>query len=401
MARVVQKYGGTSLQTTERIRLIADRVIRDQEQSSELVIVVSAMGESTNQLVKLSGEVSSCTSGRETDLLLSAGEQISSALLALAIQERGREAVALTGVQAGIETEDIHGDARITAVHTAKIEKELDAGKIVVVAGFQGCAGNQEICTLGRGGSDTTAAALAAELRADRCEIFTDVDGVYSADPRYISGAKKHTSLDYNHLLTLADLGAEVVHPRAVVHAKEHQIPLVVRSSFHDQEGTNIQHYDRAASPVVGVTFQNGFSRIQVSGEIEEKEILEGLTDAGGLLGKVQLSQRHASIMIKDEYVQEISLLLNKRRNAFGIHSIHHTEGMAAVHVVFGSRDEKRRLAPLLNEKQLVSSGDVYALECHPLVWSAVVPEEHAVGAAQELHDWFMEMESKKASIAL
>jgi len=255
LARVVQKYGGTSLQSTERIRLIADRAIREQEKGTQLVIVVSAMGDATNQLVQLSGEVSSCATGREMDLLLSTGEQISCALLALAIQERGREAIALTGPQAGIETEDVHGDARITDVNTAKIQKELDAGKIVVVAGFQGCSKNQEICTLGRGGSDTTAAALAAELRADRCEIFTDVDGIYSSDPRYISGTRKHARLNYTHMLNLADLGAEVVHPRAVGHAQDHLIPIVVRSSFHEQEGTKVQHESGTASSVVGVTF--------------------------------------------------------------------------------------------------------------------------------------------------
>ncbi|MGP4070068.1 aspartate kinase [Halobacillus sp. B29] len=401
MARVLQKYGGTSLQSTERIRLIADRAIREQENGSQLVIVVSAMGDTTNQLVQLASEVSSCTAGRELDLLLSTGEQISSSLLALAIQERGREAIALTGAQAGLETEEVHGDARITDVNTAKIREELNAGKIVLVAGFQGCAKNQEICTLGRGGSDTTAAALAAALQADRCEIFTDVDGVYSADPRYVLGARKHERLNYTHLLTLAETGAEVVHPRAVAYAQDHQIPLVVRSSFHEQEGTKIQHDSGIAFPVVGVTFQKGLSYFQWRGKIEEEELLAGLADVNSLVGNVQVSNGHTDLIIKEEHGSEMSAWLNENKHKLGINSIQHAEGMTAVHLVFADLDEKRRLAPLLNEKELVPSGDVYRINCAPDAWSVVVPEEYAVEVAQRIHDWFMGLESKKASIAL
>lgn len=393
MAVIVQKFGGKSLQTTDRIKRLADRIIREQKKGNQLVIVVSAMGDATNRLVQLSGEVSSCREGRELDLLLSTGEQVSSALMALALIERGAEAIAMTGAQCGIETECVYGNANITAIHTEKIQQQLDEGKIVVVAGFQGCAGNQEICTLGRGGSDTTATALAAELMADRCDIFTDVDGVYSADPRYITGTEKHPAIDYDSLLTLAEMGATVVHPRAVAHAKEHQTPLVVRSSFSNDEGTMVDPSLRRFTPsLVGLTFQKELAYVHLTGEILEKNLLAEMSDSLGLWkGIIRSVNKEVGLMIKGKDLELALTWLEKNRWKFGIHTIQHKAGKAAVHMVFGSSEEKRKSASLL--KEFLRFDEVLAVDCHPSVWSVSLSEEQVVEFAQKMYDAFFASE--------
>ncbi|CDQ20198.1 aspartate kinase [Halobacillus karajensis] len=389
MAVIVQKFGGTSLQTTDRINRIADRIIREQEKGTQLVIVVSAMGDATNRLVQLSGEVSSCTNGREMDLLLSTGEQMSSALMALALKEKGAEAIAMTGAQCGIETEYVYGNAKITAIHTERIQQQLDAGKIVVVAGFQGCAGNQEICTLGRGGSDTTAAALAAELKAERCDIFTDVDGVYSADPRYITGTKKHTAIDYDNLLTMAEMGAAVVHPRAVAHAKEHQVPLVVRSSFSDLEGTLVDpSRGSSTSSLVGLTIQKELSYLYLTGKMVKGHLFSEMTDSMGLWRRmIRSGNGEPGLMIKDKDLDQTLTWLNKNKERFGIHTIQHTSGGAAVHMVFRNPEEKRRQGSLMEDS--LYWGEAVAIDGYPSVWSVSVSEDQVVDAAQSMYDAF------------
>lgn len=208
MGLIVQKFGGTSVGSTEKIRNAAERVIAEREAGHDVVVVVSAMGKSTDVLVDLAKELTDDPSKREMDMLLATGEQVTISLLSMALQRRGYDAISFTGWQAGMKTEHVHGNARIVDIDESRIKEELSAGKVVVVAGFQGIADDLHITTLGRGGSDTTAVALAAALKADKCDIYTDVPGVFTTDPRYVSSARKLAGISYDEMLELANLGA-------------------------------------------------------------------------------------------------------------------------------------------------------------------------------------------------
>ncbi|MGO0122246.1 aspartate kinase [Desulfothermobacter acidiphilus] len=238
---LVQKFGGSSVADVSRIKRVAERVYSTCLEGHQVVVVVSAMGDTTDELIELAHQVNPSPSPREMDQLLSTGEQVSIALLSLALQALGGDAISLTGAQAGITTDGTYGKASITAVDTQRLRRELEQGRIPVVAGFQGKAPNGDVNTLGRGGSDTTAVALAAALRADICEIYTDVEGVFTADPRLEPAAVKLPCISYDEMLELACLGAVVLHPRAVELAKIHQVPLRVRSSFTTDLGTEIK----------------------------------------------------------------------------------------------------------------------------------------------------------------
>ncbi|MEM9977577.1 MAG: aspartate kinase, partial [Cyanobacteria bacterium P01_D01_bin.2] len=239
MALIVQKYGGTSVGSVERIQAVAERVQATVEAGNSVVVVVSAMGKTTDSLVKLASEISTQPSRREMDMLLSTGEQVSIALLTMALQERGQAAVSMTGAQVGIVTEARHSQARILRIETSRVQRYLEQGQVVVVAGFQGIsdAPDLEITTLGRGGSDTSAVALAASLQADACEIYTDVPGILTTDPRLVPSAQLMSDITCDEMLELASLGAKVLHPRAVEIARNYGVTLVVRSSWTQEPG--------------------------------------------------------------------------------------------------------------------------------------------------------------------
>ncbi|MEH2056902.1 MAG: aspartate kinase [Nostoc sp.] len=240
MALIVQKYGGTSVGSVERIQAVAQRVYKTVKAGNSIVVVVSAMGKTTDGLVKLANEISPNPNRREMDMLLSTGEQVTIALLSMALQELGQAAISMTGAQVGIVTEAEHSRARILHIETTRLSRHINEGKVVVVAGFQGTssAGEMEITTLGRGGSDTSAVAIAAALRANFCEIYTDVPGILTTDPRLVPEAQLMDAITCNEMLELASLGAKVLHPRAVEIARNYGVPLVVRSSWTDQPGT-------------------------------------------------------------------------------------------------------------------------------------------------------------------
>jgi len=238
---VVQKYGGTSVATADRILAIADRVVLNLQRTPRLVVVLSAMGSATDELVSLASQVSDRPVGREMDLLLSTGEQVTVSLLGLALQSRGITAISLTAAQCGIRTDGVFNEARIRSIDTERILSELDTGHVVIVDGFQGISDNNDVTTLGRGGSDITAAALAAALGADVCEICTDVDGVFSADPARVPGATLWPEISYEEAIEMASSGAKVLHPRAAEICMECNVPIHVRSSFHLREGTWIR----------------------------------------------------------------------------------------------------------------------------------------------------------------
>ncbi len=241
MGLVVQKYGGSSVGDAERIKRVAERIVATKKAGDDVCVVVSAMGDTTDELLDLAEQVSPLPPGRELDMLLTAGERISMALLAMAIQSLGMSARSFTGSQAGVITDSVHGKARIIDVTPGRITEAIGKGHIAIVAGFQGVSQDtKDITTLGRGGSDTTAVALAAALHADRCEIYTDVDGVFSADPRIVPDAKQLPTVSYEEMLELAAAGAKILHLRCVEYARRYDVPLVVRSSFSGKPGTLI-----------------------------------------------------------------------------------------------------------------------------------------------------------------
>ncbi|WP_041606366.1 aspartate kinase [Halothermothrix orenii] len=279
MALIVQKYGGTSVGTIERIKNVADRVIKEYKSGNKLVVVVSAMGDTTDKLIKLMKGVTSDPDPREADMLLTTGEQVSIALLTMAIQERGYPAISLTGSQVQIKTNDHHNKAEILGVDNNRLIEELDQGKIVVVAGFQGINSNNDFTTLGRGGSDTTAVALAASLGAERCEIYSDVEGIYTTDPRVVPEAVKLDYISYNEMLELAHLGAKVLHPRSVELAKAYNLKLYIASSFNYKPGTVVKGVDdmEKRRSVTGVTCEKD----------EVKVTVQKVPDRPGVAGKI------------------------------------------------------------------------------------------------------------------
>jgi len=290
MTIIVQKFGGTSVGSTERIRAVASRVIESKMKHQDVVVVVSAMGDTTDDLIKLAKEVSDHPSPREYDALISTGENISAALVAMAIEAQGVPAVSLTGPQAGIYTENLYSKAKITKVDPSRIMGELDAGKVVVVTGFQGINDLNDVTTIGRGGSDTSAVVLAATLGAPVCEIYTDVDGVYTTDPRIVPEATKLAEISYDEMLELASLGAKVLHPRSVECAKENRVQLHVRSSFKPDEGTLVKEDSQMEvnRPVTGATLN----------EEEALITIQKLQDRPGVAGQVFTRLADAAINV-------------------------------------------------------------------------------------------------------
>jgi len=287
MALIVQKYGGTSVGDAARIRRVADRVAATKQAGNDVVVVVSAMGDTTDDLVELATQVSANPPPRELDMLLTAGERISMALLAMAIAERGVTAKSFTGSQAGIITDTLHGKARILDVRAGRITDAIGAGHVVIVAGFQGVSTDHDVTTLGRGGSDTTAVALAAALDASACEIYTDVDGVYTADPRLVPEARKLHAVSYEEMLELAACGARVLMLRCVEYARRYGITLHVRSSFTDAQGTWVRQEDERMEKAIisGVPHDTSEAKVTMV-KVPDRpgiaaRILRGIADQG------------------------------------------------------------------------------------------------------------------------
>ena len=289
MGIVVQKYGGSSVADAESIKRVARRIVETKKAGNRVVVVVSAMGDTTDELIDLANQVSPTPAGRELDMLLTAGERISMALLAMAIGNLGHDARSFTGSQAGVITDGAHGKAKIIDVTPGRIEQALDSGAIAIVAGFQGVSqGSKDITTLGRGGSDTTAVALAAALKADVCEIYTDVDGVFTADPRIVPAARKRDRISYEEMLEMAACGAKILHLRCVEYARRYDMPIHVRSSFSQKDGTwivNETEVDPMEQAIIaGVAHDRSEAKITVVGVPdkvgEAARIFEALSSA-------------------------------------------------------------------------------------------------------------------------
>lgn len=295
---VIQKYGGTSVGSIERIKAVAERVTRTKRSGHDVVVIVSAMSGETDKLISLAHQVSPNPDGREMDLLLSSGERVSAALTAMAIKNLGFPAISLTGRQVGIITDTSHTSAKIERITGESVKKALGKGLIPVIAGFQGITPSSEVTTLGRGGSDLTAVAIAAALRADICEIYTDVEGVYTTDPNIVPDAKKLDKISYDEMLELASLGAKVLQTRSVEFAKKYDVPVVVRSSFTDNPGTLVVKEDRDMEKVVvsGVAYDKNQSKITVT----------AVPDKPGVAARLFQKIADANIVV-DMIVQNVS----------------------------------------------------------------------------------------------
>jgi len=298
LALIVQKYGGTSVADTERIKAVAERVVSVAKEGNQVIVVVSAMAGETDKFVGFANEITDSPDEREMDLLLSSGERITSALMAMAIQKLGHKSMSLTGRQVGIMTDSSHTKAMIEEIEASRLKIALDEGKVPVVAGFQGINELQDVTTLGRGGSDTTAVAIAAALKADACEIYTDVEGVYTADPRIVPDARKLDRISYDEMLEMASLGAKVLHGRSVEFAKKYDVPMVVRSSFNQAPGTLVTKEDgyMEKTVVTGVTHDKNQARITIM----------GVPDRPGIAASIFNAVSDANINV-DMIVQNIS----------------------------------------------------------------------------------------------
>jgi aspartate kinase len=301
VALVVQKYGGSSVQDADRIKKVAERIVRTRKEGHDVVVVVSAMGDTTDELTDLAEQISPAPPAREMDMLLTAGERISNALVAMAIHALGAEARSFTGSQAGMLTTSKHGDARIVQVNPGRLRSALDEGSIVLVAGFQGMSeDSKDITTLGRGGSDTTAVALAAALEADVCEIYTDVDGIFSADPRIVPDAQHLDTVTYEEMLEMAASGAKVLHLRAVEYARRYNVPLRVRSSYNDKPGTLV------AGSIEEIPLENPILTGVAHDRSEAKITVTGVPDTPGMAARIFRTVADAEINI-DMVLQNIS----------------------------------------------------------------------------------------------
>ena len=302
MGLIVQKYGGSSVADADAMKRVASRIVATKKEGHQVVVVVSAMGDTTDELIDLANQITPLPAGRELDMLLTAGERISMALLAMAIKNLGHEALSFTGSQAGVITTSTHGKARIIDVTPSRIKEAINDGAIAIVAGFQGISQDtKDVTTLGRGGSDTTAVALAAALEADVCEIYTDVDGVFSADPRIVSAARKLKSVTYEEMLELAASGAKVLHLRCVEYARRFDLPIHVRSSFSNLEGTWVVK-DQPGGGEMEQAIISGIAH----DKSEAKITIVGVPDRSGVAARIFQSIADADINI-DMIVQNVS----------------------------------------------------------------------------------------------
>lgn len=408
MALVVQKYGGTSVGSPERIRAVARRVAAARRRGDELVVVVSAMGDSTDDLLALAGEVTGSPApgrehARELDMLLSAGERISMALLAMAIREEGAEALSFTGSQAAIITDSAHTSARIVEVRADRVREELARGCIVIVAGFQGVSAAREVTTLGRGGSDTTAVALAAALRADRCEIYTDVDGVYTADPRRVPGARIISEISHEEMIELASAGAQVMHARAVEIAARFGVDVRVLSSFRDDAdggGTLITRNPRRMEELAltGITSARGHAKLVLRGlpaglrtatevlaRLAEAEVpVDMISEHGDPAGRVELQ-----VTTWEEAVPRAREVLDEAVRGLGGAGWDITEGLARVALV-GSGMHGRPGVYARAFRALLDAGvEVHAVSTSAISITLLVPAGSEDDALRALHRAF------------
>lgn len=399
MALIVQKFGGSSVANGERVMNVARRVTSTYANGNEVIVVLSAQGDTTDDLIDKAHEINEVPSKREMDMLLSTGEQISIALMAMAIEKLGFPVISLTGQQVGIRTDCANCNARIENICDTRIRKELDDKKIVIVAGFQGMDDNGDITTLGRGGSDTTAVALAAALSADFCEIYTDVDGVYTADPRVVSNARKLNEITFDEMLEFASLGAKVLHNRSVEMAKKFNVNLVVRSSLNNNEGTLVKEVtDMEKTVVKGVAYDKDIARIAIIAVRDipgvAYKIFRLLADAGVNVDIILQSigrdgTKDISFTIAKSQLTETIDLINKNLELIGAKDVSFTNDVAKVSVVGAGMANHPGIAATMFEALAEAHINIEMISTSEIKISCLVRRDEAEKAVQIIHEKF------------
>ena len=405
MSLIVQKFGGSSVADAQKVENVARRVTDTYKEGNSVVVVVSAQGDTTDDFLDKAAEINVGPSKREMDVLLSAGEQISMSLLAMAIQKLGYPVISLTGWQAGIKTTSNYSDARIRTIDTERLERELDMKRIVIVAGFQGVNKYDDITTLGRGGSDTTAVALAAALKADKCEIYTDVDGVYTADPRIVKDAKKLEDVSYDEMLELASLGANVLHNRSVELALKYNVKLEVKSSFERIDGTVVKEVKNVEKMLVrGVTRDNDVARVSIV----------GIDDTPGKAFKVfsllakhninvdvilQSIGRHdtkdISFTVTENQLDAALDVINEHLDVIGAESVESNKNISKVSIVGSGMVSNPGVAAKMFEALYEAHINIHMISTSEIKVSVLIDQKDAENSVRAIHDKFMSHESR------
>lgn len=399
MSIIVQKFGGSSVADAEKVMNVATRIVDTYKKGNNVIVVVSAQGDTTDDLIEKAHEINKNPSKREMDMLLSSGEQISIALLAMAIEKIGAPVISLTGRQAGFLTNSTSGNARILTIDTERMTSEIDKKKIVVVAGFQGVDKYDDITTLGRGGSDTSAVAIAAAMRADKCEIYTDVDGVYTADPRIVKDAKKLDEITYDEMLELASLGANVLHNRSVEMAKKYNVKLEVKSSYKDVPGTIVKEAVSVEKMLIrGVARDNDVSRISIL----------GLPDKPGIAFRVFSNLAAADINV-DIILQSIGRndkkdisftvtranltkalnILEEEKAVLEYESLSHREDVSKISIVGAGMVNNPGVAAKMFEALSDAGINIHMISTSETKISVLINIKNADRAVQAVHDKF------------
>lgn len=399
MSLIVQKFGGSSVANAERVMNVARRVVETYEAGNSVVVVVSAQGDTTDDLIEKAMEINPKASKREMDMLLSSGEQISISLLAMAIQSLGYNAVSLTGWQAGFNTSSNYGAAKIHNINNERVQKELDSKNIVIIAGFQGINKYEDITTLGRGGSDTSAVAIAVSLGADVCEIYTDVDGVYTADPRIVPNAKKLDDISYDEMLELASLGANVLHNRSVEMAKKYGVKLIVRSSLNHNEGTIVKEVEKVEKlDVRGVARDNDVARIALVNIQDEPGVAFKIFS---MLAKNNINvdiilqsigregKKDISFTVNEGNLENAIELLEANKDVIGFEEIKATSEVSKVSIVGAGMVNNPGVAAKMFEALADANINIHMISTSEIKVSVLVNQKNAERAVAVIHDKF------------
>ncbi len=400
MALIVQKYGGTSVGTTERIVSVADKVIQAKMQGNDVVVVVSAMSGETNRLIELASEISAQPAAREMDVLVSTGEQVTIALLTMALNARGCPAISYTGSQVRILTDSMHSKARIKEIDGTRISRDLSSGRVVVVAGFQGMDGNGNITTLGRGGSDTSAVAIAAALKANECQIYTDVDGVYTTDPRVEPRARRLERITFEEMLEMASLGSKVLQIRAVEFAGKYNVPLRVLSSFTEGEGTLITYEEDGVEEarIAGIAFNRDEAKLTVLGVPDHPGA------AHQILGPIGEANIEVDMIIQNvgrdgttdftftvhrNDVQRAVEVLNKVANDLGAREVNSDDSIIKLSLVGVGMRSHAGIASNMFEILAKEGINIKMISTSEIKISVVIDEKYLELGVRALHDGF------------
>ncbi|HHW66403.1 MAG: aspartate kinase [Defluviitaleaceae bacterium] len=396
---IVQKFGGSSVANVERVFNVAKRIIETYKQGNDVVVVLSAQGDTTDELIAKAHEIDLHPSRREMDMLISTGEQISVALMAMAIQKLGYPAVSLNAFQVGMYTNTTHSNARLKKIHTERIEAELDRKNIVLVTGFQGINKFDDITTLGRSGSDTTAVALAAALKADKCEIYTDVDGVYTADPRVVKDARKLKEISYDEMLELASLGAKVLHNRSVEIAKKYNVELVVRSSLNNAEGTVVKEVCNMEKMLVsGVAGDKNVARISVIG-VEDTP--GKAFELFSLLAKHKISvdiilqsigrdgTKDISFTVDRDDLHDALKLIKENQERLTAKDVVYSDKIAKVSIVGAGMATNPGVAAMMFEAMYNAGINIHMISTSEVKISVLIDEKYTEDAMNAIHEQF------------